>query len=57
MWEKTVICNVETTQCEDKIVKCEKKVNESPNVTKELLYVMLEPHNLRIESLNIRKKK
>ena len=49
--------DVGTAQCENEIVKCEKKVRKPPNVTKELLYVMLEPHNLRIESSNIRKKK
>ena len=25
MWQKTVICNARTTQCEDGTVKCEKK--------------------------------
>ena len=41
MWEKTVTCDVRTTQCEDEIVKCEKKVREPPNVRKELSHVML----------------
>ena len=36
-------------------MKCEKKVREPPNMTKELSYVMLEPHNVRIELLNMRK--
>ena len=34
-----------------------KRVREPPNVTKELSYVMLEPHNVRIKPSNIRKKK
>ena len=44
MWEKnkgttkcekrTVTCDVGTTQYEDRIIKCEKKVNEPPNVRK-----------------------
>ena len=34
-----------------------KKVRKPPNVTKELLYVILEPHNVRIEQSNLRKKK
>ena len=37
-------------------VKCEKKVREPFNVTKELSYVMLEPHNVKIELSNVRKK-
>ena len=35
---------------------CEKKVKEPPNVTKELSYVILEQHNVRIEPSNVRKK-
>ena len=47
--EKSIVtCDVETTQCEDGTVKCEKKVREPPNVTKELSYMMLELHNVRI---------
>ena len=38
-------------------VKCKKKVRESPNVRKELSHVMLELHNMRIKSSNVRKKK
>ena len=57
MWERTVTCNVEIAQCEDETVKCEKKVKEPSNLTKELLYVMLKPHNVRMESSNVRKKK
>ena len=55
--KKTVTCDVETAQYEDGTVKCEKKVREPSNVTKELLYVMLEPHNVRMEPSNVRKKK
>ena len=46
MWEKSkgttkcekriVTCDVKTTQYENGIVKCEKKVRESPNMRKEL---------------------
>ena len=54
--KKTVTCNVGTAQCEDEIVKCEKKVREPPNVRKELLYVMLELHNVKMKLWNVRKK-
>ena len=37
-------------------MKCEKKVREAPNMTKELSYVMLEPHNIRMKLLNVKKK-
>ena len=47
--KRTIICDVRTTQCEDRSVKCEKKVREPPNVRKELLYVMLELHNVKME--------
>ena len=33
------------------------KVRELPNVTNELLYVMLESHNIRMKPSNVRKKK
>ena len=56
MWEKTVTCDVGIAQCEDETIKYEKKVREPPNVKKELLYVMLELHNVMIEPLNMRKK-
>ena len=59
MWEKskgttkcekrTITYNVGAVQCEDKTVKYEKKIREPLNVTKELSYVMLELHNVRIE--------
>ena len=38
------------------MVKCEKKVTKPPNVTKELSYVILELHNVRMEPSNVRKK-
>ena len=47
--KRIVTYNVGIAQCKDEIVKCEKKVREPPNVTKELSYVILEPHNVRIE--------
>ena len=66
MWEKSkettecdkriVIYNVGIAQYEDETVKCEKKVREPPNVTKELSHVMLKLHNMRIEPSNVRKK-
>ena len=34
--KRTVTCDVETTQYEDGTVKCEKKVRELLNVTKDL---------------------
>ena len=57
MWEKhkgttkcdkrTATCDVKTAQCEDENIKCEKK-RKPPNVTKVLLNVMLELHNMRM---------
>ena len=65
MWEKSkgttkcdkriVTCDVEPAQCDDSQM-WEKKIREPLNVTKELSYVMLELHNMRIELLNVRKK-
>ena len=54
--KKTVTCDVETAQCEDETIKCEKKVREPPNVRKELSYVILKPHTLKIEPLNVIKE-
>ena len=34
-----------------------KKIRKPPNVTKELSYVMLESHNVRMKPSNVRKKK
>ena len=53
---KTVTCDVGTAQCENRTIKYEKKVREPPNVRKELSYVMLELHNVRMEPSNMRKK-
>ena len=54
--KKTVTCNVGTAQYEDGTIKCEKKIREPPNVTKELSYMMLKLHNMRTEPSNVRKK-
>ena len=54
--KSTITCDVGTTQYEDGTVKCEKKVNEPPNVRKELSHMMLVLHNVRIKSSNVRKK-
>ena len=45
-----------TAQCENEIIKCEKKVREPLNVTKELSHVMLKLHNVTMEPSNVRKK-
>ena len=61
-------CDNEIVKCEEKIqvppnvrnVRSNvilKKVKESPNVIKELSYVILKPHNVRMELSNVRKKK
>ena len=47
---------LELPKCEDETVKCEKKVRKPSNVAKEQSHVMLEPHNVRMESTNVRKK-
>ena len=54
--KKTVTCDVETAQCEDETIKCEKKVREPPNVRKELSHVMLKLRNVRMKQSNVRKK-
>ena len=54
--KRTVTCDIGIAQCVDRTIKCEKKVKESPNMTKELSYVILEPHNMRMERSNMRKK-
>ena len=48
--------DVGTVKCEDGIIKYEKIVKEPPNVKKELSYVMLELHNVRTKSSNMKKK-
>ena len=51
-----VTYDVNTTQYEDDTIKCEKKIRESPNVTKVQLYVMLVLYNMRTVPSNVRKK-
>ena len=56
--KRTVTCDVRIAQYEDRTIKCEKKVREPLNVTKELSHVMLELHNVRKkvrEQPNVRK--
>ena len=55
--KRTVTYDIGTAQCVDRTIKCEKKVKESLNMAKELSYMILEPHNVRMERLNMRKKK
>ena len=56
-WEKkTITCDVGTIQCMDRIVKYEKIVREPLNMRKELLYVMLVMHNVRMKPLSVRIK-
>ena len=61
-------CDNEIVKCEEKIqvppnvrnVRPNvilKKVKESPNMTKELSYVILKPYIVRMELSNVRKKK
>ena len=55
--KRIVACNVETAQCEDKIVKYEKKKSKgTTKCEKKLSHVMLELHNVRMKPLNMRKK-
>ena len=54
--KRTITRYVGTAQYEDEIVKCEKKIKEPPNVRKELSHVMMELHNVRMESSSMRKK-
>ena len=64
----TAQCDNEIVKCEEKIqvppnvrnVRPNvilKKVKESPNMTKELSYVILKPYIVRMELSNVRKKK
>ena len=43
-------------QYKDETIKYEKKVREPPNVRKELSYMILELHTVKIELLNVKKK-
>ena len=55
--KRIVTCDIGFAQYDDRTVKCEKKIlSELPNVTKKLSYVMLELHNVRMKSSNVRKK-
>ena len=56
MKKKTIIFDVETTQCKDEIVKYEKKVREPPNMRKELSHLILKLHNVKMKLSNARKK-
>ena len=51
--KRIVTSDVKTAQCEDGTVKCKKKVREPPNVTKELSYMMLELHNVRMKPSSV----
>ena len=51
--KRIVICDVGTAQYEDETVKCEKKIRDSSNMTKELLHVILELHNMRMKLSNV----
>ena len=51
--KRIVICDVGTAQYEDETVKCEKKIRDSLNMTKELLHVILELHNMRMKLSNV----
>ena len=53
MRKKTVTCDVRIAQYEDGTVKYVKKVREPPNVTKELSYMMLELHNVRMKPSSV----
>ena len=52
----TVTYDVSTTQCEDSTIKSEKKIRELSTMTKVQSNVMFVLHNMRIVSLNVRKK-
>ena len=51
--KRIIICDVGTAQYEDETVKCEKKIRDSSNMTKELLHVILELHNMRMKLSNV----
>ena len=56
-YNKSIVkCDVRTVQYENGTLKCEaKKKREPPNVTKELLHMMLVLHNMRVKASNVRK--
>ena len=49
-----VIFKIFSILIENETVKCEKKIRELPNVTKELSHVILKLYNVRIEPSNVR---
>ena len=52
-----VTCDVGTVQCENGTIKCERKKKREPlNMTKVQSHVMFVLHNVRMVSLNVRKK-
>ena len=51
-----VRCDVGTAQYKVGIVKCKKKVRESPNMKKELSHVILKLYNVKMEPSSVRKK-
>ena len=53
--KRTIKYDIGTTLCDNRTVKCEKKIREPPNVRKKLSNVMLELHNMGMESSNVRK--
>ena len=57
MWQNIVTCDIGTAQCKDGTIKCEKKIKEPPNVIKVQSHVILVLRNMRMVSLNVRKKK
>ena len=56
MWEKTATYDVGIAQCQDRTVKCDKKVRKLPNMTKEQSHMILKLHNVRMESSSVKKK-
>ena len=54
--KKPITCDVGTAQCENEIVKCEKRIREPLNVRKILSHVILELHNVRMKPSSVRKK-
>ena len=55
MIKSTVKYDVGIVECDNGTIKCEKKIGEPPNVTKEKSHIILELHNVRMKLLNVRK--
>ena len=53
--KNSVTCNVGTTQYEDVIIKCEKKIMKPTNLTKVQSHMMLVLHNMRMVPSNVKK--